>query len=159
MDPSLVYGPTNPHHKRHLKCLSRFRTAHDRDQQKHTQTVNTICATIRHTVMWLNNDKLQTTWQHADLHTAQLMLLPLTVSCSSKIQTGFTFLVSAHPGSPGQRAVKRMYVCMYDKFQRQLKSHHFSEVYNVCWFTRFSLWLTFVINLSLCTVHSVTGML
>jgi len=159
MDLSLVYGPTNPHHRRHLDWLSRFRTAHDRDQQKHTQTVNTICATIRHKVMRLNNDKLQTTWQHANLHTAQLMLLPLTVSCSSKIQTGFTFLVSAHPGSPGQRAVKRMYVCMYDKFQRQLKSHHFSEVYNVCWFTRFSLWLTFAINLSLCTVHLVTGML
>jgi len=50
----------------------------------------------------------------ADLHTAQLMLLPLTVSCFSKIQTGFTFLVLADPGSPGQSAVKRMYVCMYD---------------------------------------------
>ena len=39
----------------------------------------------------------------ADLHMAQLMLLPLTVSCFNKIQTGFTFLVPAHPGSPGQR--------------------------------------------------------
>ena len=29
----------------------------------------------------------------ADLHMAQLMPLPLTVSCFSKIQTGFTFLV------------------------------------------------------------------
>jgi len=44
----------------------------------------------------------------ADLHTAQLMSLPLTVSCFSKIQIGFTFLVSAHPGSPGKRAVKRL---------------------------------------------------
>ena len=44
--------------------------------------------------------------QGADLHTAQLMPLPLTVSCFSKIQIGFTFLVPAHPGSPGQRAVK-----------------------------------------------------
>ena len=43
----------------------------------------------------------------ADLHMAQLMPLPLTVSCFSKILTGFTFLVPAHPGSPGQRAVKR----------------------------------------------------
>jgi len=41
----------------------------------------------------------------ADLHMAQLMPLPLTVSCFSEIQTGFTFLVPAHPGSPGQRAV------------------------------------------------------
>jgi len=35
------------------------------------------------------------------------MPLPLTVSCFSKIQIGFTFLVPAHPGSPGQTAVKR----------------------------------------------------
>ena len=40
----------------------------------------------------------------ADLHTAQLMPLPLTVSCFSKIQIGFTFLVSAYLGSPAQRA-------------------------------------------------------
>ena len=37
----------------------------------------------------------------ADLHMAQLMPLPLTVSCSSKIQIGFTFLVLAHLGGPG----------------------------------------------------------
>jgi len=48
--------------------------------------------------------------QGADLHMSQLMPLPLTVSCFSKIQIGFTFLVSAHPVSPGKRAVKR--VCM-----------------------------------------------
>jgi len=35
----------------------------------------------------------------ADLHMAQLMPLPLTVSCFSKIQIGFTFLVPADPGS------------------------------------------------------------
>jgi len=45
----------------------------------------------------------------ADLHMVQLM--PLTVSCFSKIQIGFTFLVPADPGSPGQRAVKC--VCVY----------------------------------------------
>jgi len=47
----------------------------------------------------------------ADLHMAQLMPQPLTVSCFSKIQTGFTFLVPADPGSPGKRAVKRVCVC------------------------------------------------
>jgi len=41
----------------------------------------------------------------ADLHMAQRVPLPLTVSCSCKIQIGFTFLVPAHLGSPGQRAV------------------------------------------------------
>jgi len=45
----------------------------------------------------------------ADLHTAQLMPLPLTVSCFSKIRIGFTFLVL---GSPGKRAVKQVCVCV-----------------------------------------------
>ena len=48
----------------------------------------------------------------ADLHMAQLMPLPLTVSCFSKTQIGFTFLVPAHPGSPGKRTVKRVCVCV-----------------------------------------------
>ena len=47
----------------------------------------------------------------ADLHVAQLMPLPLTVSCFNKIEIGFTFLVPAHLGSPGKRAVKRACVC------------------------------------------------
>ena len=48
--------------------------------------------------------------QGADLHTAQLMPPPLTVSCFSKIQIGFTFLAPAYPGSPRQRAIKRVCV-------------------------------------------------
>ena len=40
----------------------------------------------------------------------QLMPLPLTVSCFSKIQIGFAFLVPAHLGSPGKKAVKRVCV-------------------------------------------------
>ena len=40
------------------------------------------------------------------------MPLPLTVSCFSKIQIGFTFLVPAHPGSPGKGAFKRACVCV-----------------------------------------------
>jgi len=43
---------------------------------------------------------------------AQRLPLPLTVPCISKIQIGFTFLVPAHLGSAGHRAVKRVYVCM-----------------------------------------------
>jgi len=46
--------------------------------------------------------------QAADLHTAQLIPLSLTVSCFSKIQIAFIFVVPAHPGSPGQRATKRV---------------------------------------------------
>ena len=48
----------------------------------------------------------------ADLHMVQPMPLPLTVSCFNKIQIGFTFLVLAYPGSPGQRAIKRVCVCV-----------------------------------------------
>ena len=48
----------------------------------------------------------------ADVHTAQLMPLPLTVSCFGKIQIGFSFLVLAHLGSPGKRATKRVCVCV-----------------------------------------------
>jgi len=51
--------------------------------------------------------------QFADLHMAQLMPLPLTVICFSKIQIGFTFLVPAYLGSPGKRAVKRVFVCFF----------------------------------------------
>jgi len=49
----------------------------------------------------------------ADLHMAQPMPLPLTVSCFSKIQIGFTFLAPAHLGSHGKRAVKRVCVCFF----------------------------------------------
>jgi len=70
----------------------------------------------------------------------------------SKIQTGFTFLVPAHPGSPGKRAVK--WVCVhrstcvsrhlqlkleglvgaefYGLFWRQLKGHLFREAWTRC---------------------------
>ena len=50
--------------------------------------------------------------QGADLHMAQLMPLPLTISCFSKIHIGFTFLVPAHLGSPGKRTVKWVCVCV-----------------------------------------------
>jgi len=54
----------------------------------------------------------------ADLHTAQLMPQLLTVSCSSKNQIGFTFLVPAYPDCPGKEAVKWLLfvvvqVCVY----------------------------------------------
>ena len=51
--------------------------------------------------------------QGTDLHMAQLMPLLLTVSCFSKIQICFIFLVPAHTGSHGQRAVKRVCVCVW----------------------------------------------
>jgi len=51
----------------------------------------------------------------ADLRMAQLMPLPLTVSCFSKIHTVFTFLVPAHLGTPGKRAVKRVCVCVRNR--------------------------------------------
>jgi len=56
--------------------------------------------------------------QGADLHTAQLMPLSLTVSCSSKIQIGFTCLVPGRLGSPGQTAVERVCVCVFLYYKR-----------------------------------------
>ena len=56
----------------------------------------------------------------ADLHMAQLMPLPLTISCFSKVQIGFTFVVPAHLGSPGKRAVKRVCVCLVIEQHRGL---------------------------------------
>jgi len=64
----------------------------------------------------------------ADLHMSQLMPLPLTVLCFSKIQIGFTFLVPAHLGSPGQRAVKRVCVCVCVYIQGGSKTGLFLEL-------------------------------
>jgi len=48
----------------------------------------------------------------ADLHIAQMMPLPLIVSCFSEIQIGFTFLVPAHPDSPGKGPLNEC-VCVF----------------------------------------------
>ena len=58
----------------------------------------------------------------ADLHMSQLMPLPLTVSCFSKIQIGFTFLVPTHLGSPEKRAVKRGVCVAYSKLKKSSAS-------------------------------------
>ena len=58
--------------------------------------------------------------QGADLHIAQLMPLPLTVSCFTKIQIGFTFLVPTQLGSPGKMAIKR--VCVFCIFGALLEA-------------------------------------
>ena len=60
----------------------------------------------------------------ADLHMPQLMPLPLTVSCFSKIQIGFAFLVPAHPGSPVKRAVKRARVCVFWHLNTELLQYN-----------------------------------
>ena len=44
----------------------------------------------------------------ADLHMAQPLPLPLTVSFFIEIQIGFTFLVPAYPACPGKEAVKHV---------------------------------------------------
>jgi len=56
----------------------------------------------------------------ADLHMAQLMPLPLTVSCSSKLQIGFTFLVPAYPGCPGKEAVKWLLLLLLLRFGKEV---------------------------------------
>ena len=51
-------------------------------------------------------------WLSVWSEVAQLMPLPLTVSCFGEIQIGFTSLVPAHPGSPGKGAIKRLCLCV-----------------------------------------------
>jgi len=53
-----------------------------------------------------------------------------SLSCFSKIQIGFTFLVSAHPDSPRKRAVKRVCVCVCVK---QHHSRFVAKVREVLW--------------------------
>jgi len=76
----------------------------------------------------------------ADLHMAQLMPLPLNVSCFSKIQVGIAFLVPAHPGSPGKRAVKRVCVCVVGK---SLRNVSYSAVMGNTVFGRLMIMWTF----------------
>ena len=70
----------------------------------------------------------------ADLHMAQLMPLPLTVSCFTKIQIGSTFLVPAHLSSPGKRAVKRVF------FDHSLVTYW---GLNFCWWLFTTFWCHF----------------
>ena len=69
----------------------------------------------------------------ADLHIAQLMSLPLSVSCFSKIQIGFTCLVPVHPGSPRKGPLNGC-VCVYS-----LLYHIFQRLCRVCCTTVYSL--------------------
>ena len=75
----------------------------------------------------------------ADLHMVQLMPLPLTVSCFSKVQIGFTFLVLAHLGSPGKRAVKRVCVCVWLAWTEYAHNIWYSPIsMHQCNYCRFS---------------------
>ena len=51
------------------------------------------------------------------------MPLPLTVPCFSKTQIDFIFLVPAHPGSPGKRAVKWLCVVTFYRWGGQFCKH------------------------------------
>ena len=56
----------------------------------------------------------------------QLLLPPAAFTCSSKIQIGCTFLVPAHLGSPGHRAIIQVCVCVFraNKFDLILPKFH-----------------------------------
>jgi len=61
------------------------------------------------------------------LHIAQLMPLPLTVSCFSKIQTGFTFLVPAHPGSPDKGPLNVCFFPLEQKLTENILANPYSS--------------------------------
>jgi len=77
--------------------------------------VKRLCVCVVSSDEWWNAGVVICLERDADLHMAQLIPSPLTVSCFSKIQIGFTFLVPAHPGNPGQTAVKRVCVCNWQR--------------------------------------------
>ena len=85
----------------------------------------------------------------ADLHTAQLMPLPLTVFCFSKIQIGFTFLVPAHLGSPGKRAVKRVCVCVCSIELIQCRNDSFDQILQIGSYSKKSRNIQTTVNLLL----------
>ena len=70
----------------------------------------------------------------ADLHMVQLMPLPLTVSCYSKIQIGFTFLVPAHPGSPRKGPLNGCCCCQSNTAEG-VATDHCKKVVNAKWRT------------------------
>ena len=88
--------------------------------------------------VWNDTRPVKTEWRGAGVVMAQLMPLPLTVSCFSKIKIGFTFLVPAHPGSSGQRAVKRVWlpdtadILMYCHMQVTYKDYNTCVLNNKC---------------------------
>jgi len=94
----------------------------------------------------------------ADLHMAQLMPLPLTVTCFSIIQIRFAVLVPAFPGSARRRAVKWVCVCvcMQNVILTELEATHWCEA------TKFGVdrtgasWCTTVASVSLRTMRSLT---
>jgi len=71
------------------------------------------------------------------------MPLPLTVSCSSKIQIGFTFLVPAHLGSPGQRDVKRACVRVWSVVGYTLEIWNvlINHLWKIFWWLLIGFWI------------------
>ena len=91
--------------------------------------------------------------QGADLHMAQLMLLPLTVCCISKIQIGFTLLVPAHPGNPRQRAVKWVCVCVLQCHCHCTSASFCGLILSICYLSLFQKWYTCQFVFLWCCVH------
>ena len=104
----LCHFPTN--YKKYKSVCNKVRNETRNLQREEQRQVACQCKE-NPKVFWWGTGVVVCLEQGASLHMAQLMPLPLTVSCFSKIQIGFTCLVPAHLGSPGKRAVKRVCVC------------------------------------------------
>ena len=124
LEPNKLISRNNPSTCFHMHCHCPTKSVKTLKKLRKQIRHNTCRFFIRHmpSVLWRCWWQACKNWvagtmicleRSADLHMAQLTLLPLTVSCFSKIQIGFTFLVPAHQGSPGQRAVKRVCVCVF----------------------------------------------
>ena len=98
--------------------------------------------------------------QGADLHMAQMMPLPLTVSCFSKIQIGFTILVPAHLGSSGKKAVNGCVCNNLVIYIHELYLMKWPFMSQPCWllhcFSHCEIVKHVVVNLFFCCVISVS---
>ena len=92
--------------------------------------------------------------QGADLHMAQLMPLPLTVSCFSEIQIGFTFLVPAHLGSPGKGPLNGcVCVCARVRIVLMLLLFLYDTYYLSCFITLVLKSCNYIIANGVCLVN------
>jgi len=91
----------------------------------------------------------------ANLHMAQLMPVPLTVSCFSQIQIGCTFLVPADPVSPGQGPLNGFVCCCMHGFIVVIVAVECSSII-VTVFQLFALIIGCAVELCVCVCRMIS---
>jgi len=123
MAVNITVGPASTMHYYLLVYFIHLRNHSLRKGDEHP----TYCSCIRPVkTEWRDTSVVICLERGAHLHIVRMMPLPLTVCCFSKSQIGIIFLVSAHPGSPGQRAIKRVCACVTTDWptHKNLQNHN-----------------------------------